>query len=843
MKKRYRIGLLIDWVDSYYHQQIILGVMEAARECDINVLVFCGGSVNAPEKWEAARNRIYALATKDIVDGLIFASGSLCRNCGIDSFIQFTRQFYSLPFVSMCEEIPHGYSLLIDNSKGFKELIDHMILTHQCKRIGFIKGPENNLDANLRYQVFCDRMSAHQLKVDSSLIVNGDFLQKSGIQAISTLLDERNAAFDCLLAANDNMALGAIEALQKRGIDVPGQVKVCGFDDMAICTIIKPGISTVRISLSRLGQKAVHLLAASLEGKEIPLKTYIETEPVIRSSCGCNNEGFGMTTDFSSVSLHQNDSGSSEQKEKDPGPADLAAWCDNLITGLMENKTIPSAGIDIIRAFLESIKDSEDIKHEEEMFARINEWLVLENGLKGILSLFDFIKNKIIPQLSEQKEIQRGYDLLFASTQKTMEHYKFIFFSQRELTRGHFAWYRNLVYGSLEDPEINDFINMIVNRIQGSVKSVNCILHIDSLPDESGILPESRILLTWDYKKAYSKHDEEIYFPTRILLPENMFPRDRQYVLHIEPLYFKDFQFGIMIFELDLKLDDFDIFRMFLFNAFNTFIIIKKLQQTFLQLKETQKELINSEKMAALGRLVAGISHEINTPIGVTLTSSTYLEDITTDLYRSFTAGTLSKKDLERYIDKATESTRLIKSNMKRATELIRSFKKVAVDQSAEEMRQFNVKDYIDDILLSLRPQLKKSSHKIMIECSPDISIYSYPGAFSQILTNFLINSLTHGYDDSESGHIMIAITLKEGILYLTYRDDGKGIDKKNVKKIFEPFFTTARAQGGTGLGLHVVYNLVTQRLKGTITCQSKIGNGTAFKISFPVEDKTIAPG
>jgi signal transduction histidine kinase len=178
----------------------------------------------------------------------------------------------------------------------------------------------------------------------------------------------------------------------------------------------------------------------------------------------------------------------------------------------------------------------------------------------------------------------------------------------------------------------------------------------------------------------------------------------------------------------------------------------------------------------------------------------------------------------------------MILGNLRRAADHIRSFKQVAVDQTSEDKRRFKLKDYLDEVLLSLHPTLKKTTHTIMVNCPDDLEIESYPGAFSQIITNFILNSLSHGFEHKEHGHILLDITCQNDTLQLRYSDNGKGIPQEECSRVFEPFYTTKRGQGGSGLGLHIVYNLVTQRLNGYIECESMSGIGTAFILQIPLE-------
>ena len=260
------------------------------------------------------------------------------------------------------------------------------------------------------------------------------------------------------------------------------------------------------------------------------------------------------------------------------------------------------------------------------------------------------------------------------------------------------------------------------------------------------------------------------------------------------------------------------------------------LRQSIEQLMQTQSQLIQAEKMAALGGLVAGVAHEINTPLGVGVTAASYLEFQTQELLSRYHANTMTRTELERYLKTAEESSDILLSNLQRAAKLIRSFKQVAVDQSLEEKRRIRLKAYLDDIFLSLQPALKKTQHVLSIECPETLEISTYPGALSQIMTNLVMNSLIHAFEDRDRGEIRIHIVLKEEeIMSFIYQDNGKGIPEEHIPKVFDPFFTTKRSEGGSGLGLHIVYNLVTQKLKGSITCQSHPGEGATFTITLPL--------
>ena len=267
-----------------------------------------------------------------------------------------------------------------------------------------------------------------------------------------------------------------------------------------------------------------------------------------------------------------------------------------------------------------------------------------------------------------------------------------------------------------------------------------------------------------------------------------------------------------------------------------------ELESALQQLRVAQEQLVQSEKLASLGGLVAGVAHEINTPVGVAVTAASTLDDESRRLHRAFVDGAMKRSDLESFMAMAGESSEIILKNLARAADLIQSFKRVAVDQSSEEQRRFSLHAYLDEVLMSLRPQLKKTQHAVSVNCPDDLFIDSYPGAIAQIVTNLVGNSLVHAFEEGQAGELAFEISLQsDGRVHLCYRDDGKGVAADQLQRIFDPFFTTRRGSGGSGLGLHIVYNLATQVLGGEISVSSKPGQGIQFDLRFPAQARRKA--
>jgi signal transduction histidine kinase len=257
-----------------------------------------------------------------------------------------------------------------------------------------------------------------------------------------------------------------------------------------------------------------------------------------------------------------------------------------------------------------------------------------------------------------------------------------------------------------------------------------------------------------------------------------------------------------------------------------------KLEAKIDELTKTRHELVQSEKMASLGRLVAGFAHELNTPLGVAITSASSLQSRTKTINRLLGQEEVDVDELLKSLTHLHEEAGLALSNLDRAANLVNSFKRTAVDQTSDEKSRFAVKTLLDDIVNTLYNRFRQTQIEIQIDCPADLTIVSLPGTLEQILTNLLMNSWIHGFEEGQqAGTILIVVQLKGELLHLAYSDTGKGMSPENLAKIFEPFFTTRRTRGGSGLGTYICHNLVTTQLHGTISCESTVGQGVRFQI------------
>ncbi|MBN2353858.1 MAG: substrate-binding domain-containing protein [Spirochaetales bacterium] len=286
-RKRTTIGIFIDWTTDNYQFLLLNGILDYVHEHGMNCVFFEGGALKAQDEYELQRNAVYDLAGSETVDGLVILSAPLSRYVGLSSFADFCGRFAGLPAVSVGAELSSMPSIMTDNRQGFRDLIDHLIDRHQARRFAFIRGTDGNPDAAERYETFVEALGDHSLPLDPELVYQGSFTPDSGRDAMDYFLSRGLDGVDAIVAANDSMAVGALETLSRRDPERIGRLSITGFDDLEIAGYSEPPLTTVRQPVWEKGWNAARLLVEVLAGKPVPSRTLLPTVPVIRRSCGC----------------------------------------------------------------------------------------------------------------------------------------------------------------------------------------------------------------------------------------------------------------------------------------------------------------------------------------------------------------------------------------------------------------------------------------------------------------------------------------------------------------------------------------------------------------------------
>lgn len=260
-----------------------------------------------------------------------------------------------------------------------------------------------------------------------------------------------------------------------------------------------------------------------------------------------------------------------------------------------------------------------------------------------------------------------------------------------------------------------------------------------------------------------------------------------------------------------------------------------ELTETVITLEETRDNLVQTEKLAALGSLVAGVSHELNTPIGNGRVMTTALHQTTIELKKRFEKGEMSRSQFESTLEELIQGTNLIERNLIKAIDLVESFKQIAVDRTSDKRRHFMINDFLQEIESTLHHIFKANPHTLSFELDKDVELNSFPGVLSQVISNLINNALMHGLDGIEAGSITVKTQVRKHQVQIDVQDNGIGMEDGVKNRIFEPFFTTKLGKGGSGLGMHIVHNLVTGPLGGQLSVVSRPGKGTTVVINIPL--------
>ncbi|MBN1700095.1 MAG: substrate-binding domain-containing protein [Spirochaetales bacterium] len=893
--RRLTAGFAIDWTVSAYHMTLIKGTTDAARDYDVNEIIYIGGNLTAATQLEMNKNIIYNYITSDLINGLLISAATIKRFSSRDEMSKFCYQFSPFPIVTIAEEIKGIPCVETDNTTGIRDMLFHLIHDHKYRRFAFIKGTKGNTDAEQRFQVFEKILADEGLELDEELVFEGSFIFESGVEAMNKLLDGKKLDCDVIFAANDQMARGAISCLQQHHYKVPGDIAVVGFDNEEICEFLSIPLTTVEQPIYQQGYKAMELLVSLMKGEKAPDRISLPTRFIRRASCGC--------TDTRETRYFSKPVPKKKTSKNAAGimMTDIVTRINKTfkITDPEEKKEIKK----MIQALATSIEKEEEDDFLDEVDRLLSYPLSFIRKGYSIKQMFSIIRERVIDEAGDDERrrsflhhILEQASLSFAEQfERDIRYFQIV--EEREI---------NFLRENIEELVAfldRDNLTNALTQYLPTIGIQSCFLSIyeEEAVGEYPVL--SRLILAFNEKGRIRIEKDGRLFPTKKLTPEGLLPSARRFTITVEDLFFGQTQLGLCLFEFTQQ--DTSLWelarREFVLVALKAAMYVQvvqrnyltyekkvnartealskanellarlyeerkkaeaevrllneelekrvqertselekanfQLQDTLKRLKTAQSKLVQSEKMAALGGLVAGIAHEINTPIGIGVTAASHLDKITKELSTLYQNQKLKRSDLEHYFTTSTEASSLILSNMKRAYDLIRSFKKIAVDQSSEEKRRFNVREYCEEVILSLKPKLKKTEHTISLQIDKNLEIYSYPGAFSQILTNFILNSLIHGFFGKDKGKIIVKASLFKEMFFFRYFDNGKGIPRSVQKKIFDPFFTTSRAQGGTGLGLHLVYNIVTQTLRGTIRCKSYPSYGALFIISIPYKE------
>lgn len=808
-KKRKRIALFTSQIEGDYCTHIWESIHIEASKQEMDLVIYPGNHLTGDAGTGTAYNEVFNFFNCNKFDGIILSSSSLMNYVGKDVLCTFMQKFITLPIVSLSVDIGICSSITVNNFSGMKALATHLVNHHDCSRFAYLSGTKENPECAERLSGFKAGLKEKGIFIDEKNIFHGDFNKLSVAKGLAPLFDRDKMDLDVIACANDLMAVGVIELLKERGYLVPQDIKVTGFDHSLTTRLQSPTITTIAHPIDEMARESVILLAELIDSNSQQNKHVVkESFPIIRGSCGCME--YPETIKLNELS--------------------------NLPT-VTEHHT------KILQLINQDIKTTlySDKKH----FISVNKiYDMLEKHDHGIDC--DFLRNITFEVIAKLKSDATGnrynaiemvaYQLitLFNNYEVNVQLQKL---DEREQTATNFRVIEQDLLSSKSLESLYQSIDELffVNKIH----SYYIILRdTDSNSDALQLKHAKQNGTLIDCNK------NPILFKKEDFIPDELLPKCKHTTLFSQSLFYQNKYFGYLITEVK-PIDGwfYSNMQMLISGALKNIATLEKrtktekaLSHSLKDLKKTQEMLVESEKLAALGNIVAGLAHEINTPIGTTVTASSYLKETIESLNGSYLNSTISKKSLESFFHKVSGCNDLIEKNLKRTVELIDRFKLISTTHAFENKRNFKLYTLVSDIV---KNEVKNNNIKTNINITPHLTLHSYPGILSQILIHLLENSITHGFKELDSGIIDISAEVLNNNLIITYADNGHGCLIEELADIYAPFFTTMRKTGHTGLGLTIVYNLLKHKLRGTIEVNSQDNLGLEFKMVIPLSEST----
>jgi DNA-binding LacI/PurR family transcriptional regulator/signal transduction histidine kinase len=828
MAKGWTIGLLTTGFAEGLERALFMGVAEAAEEMGVNLTLVAGGRLDSPLGYEARANILYDLVTRDHIDAILIRAGAIGIFTGLDAMSGFCERF-GVPVVTIGATIPGVPRVLVDSYGAMFAATAHLVEVHGLRKIAFVSGPPGHQEGDERYRAYVDALARFGIDVDPRLVLPGNFTTESGIDAAERLLSSGLDA-RAIVAANDEEAIGVLCALEEKNVDVPGRMAVVGFDDIEPSAFVSPPLTTIRMDLADAGKRAAELLVRRLQGEEIAETTTLSLPLVIRRSCGCLPIG------------------PAPRERSTIPPPGIAGRPERLVRELtrwMEDRPSTSRGSPaknwparLAAAFRADLGEESSVRFAtawDEVLRRFPAVSVAH--LSDLASIFH---REALPlaasdpdawrraqELTEQAIILVGDA---AGQRKALEERQF---QQQALRLQELG---ETLIATFDLDKVMDQLAQELPRL-GIRRCYLALYEGDDAPSEW-----SRLLLAYDEHRRVPLEKGGRRFRSKELVPADLLADDRR-TLAVYALYFQDHQQGFIVF--DARGPEQGIVCSSVRGQVSTVIRgallvsqlesrARELERAYQVQKEQQTKLLISEKMASLGRLTAGIAHELNTPLAAVRSSLTELENLVEEYRRSLERADVEPADHRQIAGEMEQATLLGKRAAERAVNFVRGIKAQTRSLEPEQPRPFDAVATIKETLLLLGYTVREGQCEAVLSTDAEsIFVRGSPARLAQVVTNLVRNSV-EALAPRGGGRIDLSMRQDDGGVVLDVSDRGGGIAANVLPKIFDPMFTTKPFGEATGLGLTIVHHAVTGEFGGTIDVESHEGVGTTIRIRFP---------
>jgi DNA-binding LacI/PurR family transcriptional regulator/signal transduction histidine kinase/ActR/RegA family two-component response regulator len=818
------VGVLADWLEGEYQSAILGGIVEAARESGVNLVLLAGCMERAPLRSGERHNAAYDLARSEEVDGLVLLAGTLANHHGQDDLVHYCERYRPRPMTSVAAELEGMTGILVDNEQTMRAGIQHLVEDHEYRRIAFIGGPERNAEARDRLRTYGEVLTGHGLATPDSYVVPGDFQYESGVEAVRVLLDERGVTFDAIVAANDQMALGAIDALRVRNIRVPRDVAILGFDDISDARYSSPPLTTIRQPLRQQGRLAIEVLLQRLHGEQVDDVITLPTELVVRRSCGCWADGRRVSPASATT----------------PQPARSGTGVTVEDALRLHRPQILEAMREPVRGLLDGIPEGWE---ESLLDAIIAE---LRGGTAGFTELVNSLLTEMMRSGATRNPWQPALSALHRELMPCLASDQVLRSRAEDLLQEA----QVMVGEAVEDGQAQH--RLVIERrtraLTQATEILSAVFDLESLGEalreclprlgvpraflvlDDDVSSDARLVFAYDPAQDQSTLDGLRNAPidTTTML-DRLLPVDRTCATVVEPLFFKDDPLGFAIFEMGpVEAFTYEALRVRISGALKVALLIEELQVRAGQLRQAQK-------METLGQLSGAIAHDFNNLLQA-IHGYAELAGVS-DPGNAELAADLG--EIVRAADRASELTRQLLTFSQPTRGNVRVVDvNACVDQTIPMVKR------LIGPTIQLSVVLRPEAGNILID----------PSQLEQAIVNLCVNGRDAmpggGSLTIETGRRSAAPVTSPGppasepdlrprpsatqaVTFVSVSDTGVGIHPEIRDRIFEPFFTTKVTGQGTGLGLSIVYGIV-RNASGDITVDSEPGHGTRFSLTFP---------
>ncbi len=785
--RRKRVGFLVNHLgwEGLYTNRLWRAALVCAERRGIDLVVFTGPQDASDFLEQSVQTAVFRMVNPRRLDGLIL-------NPGIKYYMDavpipvFSEEFRGIPMISIAETLPEIPSVVIDNFGGMCDLVNHLVQVHGRRKQAFICGPTNSEDARIRLVAWSQTLRSHGLEVNPDLIFAGDYIMVAELDKLVARW-KMDQPFDAVVAASDLMAYQVIQALRQAGIQVPQDVSVVGFDDNPQNRYYDPPLTSVNQPIEAQVEAAFKCLDELWVGQCPAAVTELSSQLRVRASCGCPEAGWSI--DPALKGALDSFLGSTD--------ADFA-MSDEL---LQHGQNYADLAFDAWHALGGILPDAASRQRLDQIQAQL---------------FFNSIQKLRIPSatnpLEEQNRAKLGRKLMLCSDLKELA---------------------DLMENALPSVGIESFCLSVQPKFALSDHFVNNTEVVGT--DVNGPDADGTYIVSASLPKMTNACRESRFLPT-LLAPDSWFASLERTDHMVLPIVACDAWIGILLIQLKPQFQE----LILQIQAALSLVCDREIKiRRALRLNQSSlnESLLSAERIRTVGTLVRGVAHEVNTPLGISVTLGSWLQEKLDEFSSRFAHGKLTKQYLDEFINGGREGIEGLNGNLNRVAELIQVFKKVSVTQYSDSAVQSDLQDEVRHVCQLLNSELKARFIRLEIVADAPMPVTTLCVVLNEIITHLIRNAIDHAFPKGSDKEPIITIAMGEaaqsGDVFVKVADNGVGFSKAVKSQIFDPFFSTNQAAGHLGLGLAIVANLVNDCLCGKIECESSIDSGTEFVITF----------